>query len=76
MTDVTTYVGIDAHHRELHVARLIGHGPTPETWVVANELWAVDRLRRKLEREARGRIEMCHEAGPCGYVPLGYSDLK
>ena len=63
-----TYVGIDAHKRELHVAMLVGDARTPVTWKVANEPRAIDRLRRKLERAAAGRIECCYEAGPCGYA--------
>jgi len=36
MKDVVTYVGIDAHTRELHVAMLIGTAATPVTWTVEN----------------------------------------
>ena len=68
MSEPITYVGIDAHKRELHVAMLIGTTSTPVTWKVANEPRAVDRLRRKLERVAAGAIEICYEAGPCGYA--------
>jgi transposase len=35
---------------------------------VANEPNAVRRLVRKLEREAPGPVQMCYEAGPCGYA--------
>ena len=68
MNEPITYVGIDAHKRELHVAMLVGASSTPVTWVVQNEPRAIDRLRRKLERTADGRIECCYEAGPCGYA--------
>jgi transposase len=68
MSEIITYVGIDAHKRELHVAMLIGAAAEPVTWTVANEPKAIDRLRRKLEREAPGRVQVCYEAGPCGYA--------
>lgn len=68
MADVITYVGIDAHKKDLQVARLVGHARTPETWTVANERRAIDRLMRKLAREARGSVQCCYEAGPCGYA--------
>jgi hypothetical protein len=55
MSEVITYVGIDAHKRELHVAMLTGTATTPVTWTLANDPKAIDRLRRKLEREAPGR---------------------
>jgi transposase len=68
MSEIITYVGIDAHKRELHVAMLIGAAAEPVTWTVANEPKAIDRRRRKLEREAPGRVQVCYEAGPCGYA--------
>ena len=41
MEEVITYVGIDAHKRELHVAMLIGGAATPVTWTVENEPKAI-----------------------------------
>ena len=54
MKQVTTYVGIDAHKKDLFIAMLIGQQKTPVTWQLANEPQAVRRLVRKLEREASG----------------------
>jgi transposase len=68
MKQVTTYVGIDAHKKDLFVAMLIGTQPTPVTWQLANEPQAVRRLVRKLEREAPGAVRVCYEAGACGYA--------
>ena len=68
MKQVTTYVGIDAHKKDLFIAMLIGNQTTPVTWQLANEAQAVRRLVRKLEREAPGPVQMCYEAGPCGYA--------
>jgi transposase len=68
MEEVITYVGIDAHKRELHVAMLIGAAATPVTWTVENEPKAIERLHRKLERDAPGLVRVCYEAGPCGYA--------
>jgi transposase len=65
---ITTYVGIDAHKKDLFIAMLVGTDKTPVTWTVPNEPNAVRRLVRKLEREARGRVQACYEAGPCGYA--------
>jgi transposase len=65
---VTTYVGVDAHKKDLFIAMLIGDRPTPVTWTVPNEPQAVRRLVRKLEREAPGPVRCCYEAGPCGYA--------
>ena len=68
MKNVTTYVGIDAHKKDLFVAMLIGNEKTPVTWQLANEPRAVHRLVRKLERETPGPIRVFYEAGPCGYA--------
>jgi transposase len=68
MKQVTTFVGIDAHKKDLFVAMLVGDRATPVTWQLANEPAAVRRLVRKLEREAAGPVHVFYEAGPCGYA--------
>jgi hypothetical protein len=68
MKNITTYVGVDAHKKDLFIAMLIGDQTTPLTWTVPNEPNAVRRLVRKLERDAPGPLRMCYEAGPCGYA--------
>jgi transposase len=68
MKNVTTYVGIDAHKKDLFIAMLVGDQRTPVTWTVPNEPNAVRRLVRKLEREAPGPVRAFYEAGPCGYA--------
>ena len=68
MKNITTYVGVDAHKKDLFIAMLVGDHTTPVSWQVANEPNAVRRLVRKLEREAPGPVRMCYEAGPCGYA--------
>jgi transposase len=68
MQDVITYVGMDAHKKDLFIAMLVGTSATPVTWQAANEPQAVRRLVRKLEREAPGPVRVCYEAGPGGYA--------
>jgi transposase len=65
---ITTYVGIDAHKKDLFVGMLVGAQTTPVTWRLANEPNAVRRLVRKLEREAPGPVRVFYEAGACGYA--------
>jgi transposase len=68
MKNVTTYVGIDAHKKDLVIAMLVGDQATPMTWTVPNEPHAIRRVVRKLERDASGPVQVCYEAGPCGYA--------
>jgi transposase len=67
MTTTTTYVGIDAHQKQLHVAMLRPGATGPEEWQVAHEPKAVQRLARKLLKEAGGEVLACYEAGPVGF---------
>ncbi len=68
MEHAITYVGLDVHQKEIHVAVLSGTSDTPRSVVVPNEEKAVERLRRKVERESPGPVRCCYEAGPCGYA--------
>jgi hypothetical protein len=43
---------------------LVGAQTTPVTWQLPNGPNAVRRLVRNLEREARGPVRVCYEAGP------------
>lgn len=68
MKHVTTYVGIDAHKKDLFMAMLVGRQATAVSWKTPNEPAAVRRLLKKLEREAPGPVHVFYEAGPCGYA--------
>jgi len=68
MREPITYVGIDAHKAELQVALLAPEATEPVIWKVRNDIAAVERLRRKLEKAAPGPVACCYEAGPCGYA--------
>src|SRR5215216_6563130 len=68
MEQVTTYVGIDAHKKDLFVAMLLASRRRRVTWQLGSESQAVRRLARKLEREAPGPVNVFYEAGPCGYA--------
>jgi transposase len=66
MTERTTFVGLDVHKETIAVA-MAPHGgePAQSLGTIRNEPPAVAALIRKLT--AHGPIEVCYEAGPCGY---------
>ena len=62
----TTYVGMDVHKRTIAVSiRYPGGGRDERT--IPHAARSVNRLVRKLKREAPGAILCAYEAGPCGY---------
>jgi transposase len=68
MNEPITHVGIDAHKRELQIAMLIGDQDQVVSWTAPADERGIERLHRKLERDAPGPVECCYEAGPTGYV--------
>ncbi len=68
MSQSTTVVGMDAHKKMIWVAMLIGRLKDPIEWSVVNEVSAIRRMVRRIQREAKGQVRMCYEAGPCGYA--------
>ena len=50
------------------MALLAPEATEPVTSKVRNDIAAVARLRRKLEKVAPGPVTCCCEAGPCGYA--------
>ena len=68
MSEISTWVGMDVHKKDIVVSMLRPGVKESTTWRVANEPRAVRRLARKLGREAVGSIRCAYEAGPCGYV--------
>jgi len=68
MSEASTFVGLDVHKSSIVVALLRPGQDAPLEWKIANEPVAVQRLLRRLEREAEGGLQCCYEAGPTGYV--------
>ena len=66
MKNVTTYVGIDAHKKDLFVAMLIGNEKTPVTWQLANEPRSVHRLVGSSSARRRGRSASSTRPGRVG----------
>jgi transposase len=63
-----TFVGQDAHKVMIKVSMLLPEETKPVEWEVPNEVGAVRRMLRKVQRQAPGEVRFCYEAGPCGYA--------
>lgn len=64
-----TWVGLDAHKKAISVAALLPGRTEAEQWSVENTRSSIERLVKKLSKEANGgEIRSCYEAGPCGYA--------
>ncbi len=69
MLEAITWVGLDAHKKSIVVSRLAGEGREADRWQVDNTLKSIQKLARKLRREAgNGEICCCYEAGPVGFT--------
>lgn len=66
MTKPTRYLGLDVHKDLIAVAVCDESGPARSLGAIPNSPDAVERLMRKLKRDAT--ILAAYEAGPCGYV--------
>lgn len=68
MGESITYVAIDAHKKLLQVAMLLPRHEKPIEWQVVHEEGAVRRMAKRIQRETKGKVRICYEAGPCGYA--------
>jgi len=68
MTENTLYVGLDTDKRfiDATIAEPLPGGDVRYWGKIANEPASVDRLIKRLQRDGR-HLEVCYEAGPCGY---------
>ena len=68
MTDHTLYVGLDTDklHIDVAVAEPLPGGEVRYVGQIANDARSLDRALKRLAKDA-SRLEVCYEAGPCGY---------
>jgi transposase len=67
---ITLYLGLDVHKDSITIAIAMGgrNGEVRLYGTISNDLHAVEKALRKI-RQAHGgaRLEVCYEAGPCGF---------
>jgi len=66
MQEAITWVGIDAHKKDLHFA--VAESGEWREWKIANDPKAIRRVARKLVKQAPGEVRCCYEAGPTGFA--------
>ena len=68
MSENILYVGMDTdkNHIDVAVAEPLPGGEVRYWGKIANAPAALDRVIKRLRRDGR-RLEVCYEAGPCGY---------
>ena len=68
MAQDTLYVGLDTDkkHIDIAVAEPLPGGEVRYWGKIANEAASLDRVVKRLQKGGR-RLEVCYEAGPCGY---------
>ena len=68
MDDSITYVALDAHKKEHHVAALFPGADEPEEWTVKNTPRELKRMIRRIRKRTEGLLRFCYEAGVCGFA--------
>ena len=68
MRHLTTYVALDAHKNQHQVAMIRPGHDEIEEWTVANTARDLRRMLRRIKKSAQGPVEICYEAGVCGFA--------
>ena len=68
MKDSTTYVGMDVHKNQHHVAMLLPGGEPPKQWSIDTSSAEVRRMVHRVRKDAPGPVMFCYEAGVCGFA--------
>jgi len=68
MNELTTYVGLDVHKKDIAIAYADGAGGEP-VWVgkIPNQPDKLARMLRQLQKR-HSQMVVAYEAGPCGYA--------
>jgi transposase len=68
MKDFTTYVGMDVHKNQHHVAMLLPGSQQPKQWSIEASSAEVRRMVQRVRKDAPGPVVFCYEAGVCGFA--------
>lgn len=68
MKNYSTYVGLDAHKKEISAAVFFEGRKEPVEWKIPNEVRSIRRMIRRISREGGNSVLYCYEAGPLGFT--------
>lgn len=63
-----THVAMDTHKKQHQVAWVHPGTGEIQEFTVANTAREIERMVKKLRKQAPGEIHVCYEAGLCGFV--------
>ena len=68
MNTTITHVAMDTHKKQHQVAWLHPDTGEIQEFTVANTAREIERMVKKIRKQAPGEIHVCYEAGVCGFV--------
>jgi transposase len=63
-----TYVAMDVHKKQHSIAMILPGSDQVTEWTIHNNDREIKRMVKRLEKAAPGQIEVCYEAGVCGFA--------
>ena len=68
MNTTLTHVAMDTHKKQHQVAWVHPDTGEIQEFTVANTTGEIERMVKKIRKQAPGEIHVCYEAGVCGFV--------
>ena len=63
-----TYVAMDVHKKQHSIAMILPGSDQVTEWTIHNNDREIKRMVKRLEKVSPGQIEVCYEAGVCGFA--------
>jgi transposase len=68
MENYTTFVGLDAHKKNIFVAMKVANRKEYIEFEIPHTEEGIKKMCKKIQQESIGEIVSCYEAGPCGFA--------
>lgn len=67
MNDYNTYVAMDVHKKQHHIAMILPDSNIIKRWSINNNAHEIKRMVKQVKKKAPGDVVFCYEAGVCGF---------